>query len=217
MEDRQKVYGIVFHVGGQYFNRLGTYTVKSMDKINMVVVMDGSKEERKLKISHAARVYSNIKLEERKCLMGIQDMDSQANFAWTLGVICAIGRLEVEVGYFYWDIFSKRYVGATGLDPTGLPRCYRLDVNTDKPGHETRVYFPKWLINEDYFTFPKGVKWVDSTNNSEKRVNNNEMWWNLIRLGFRLVEKQNAAEIARNLGDRSERFWDGYKYNEMIK
>jgi len=210
MEGRQKIYGIVFHVGGQYCNRLGTYTVKSMDKTNMVVVMDESGDEKTLKISNAARVYSNIKLEERKTLMGIRDADLQANFTWTLGVICAIGRLEVEVGYFYWDIFYKRYFGVTGIDPTGLPRCYRLDINTDKPGHETMVYFPKWLTEEPCFTFPRGVKWVSSTNGKEMRVNNNEMWWNMIGLGFRLGEKQDVNKIVKKLGDRSERFLDGY-------
>ena len=129
MKDRQKVYGIVFHVGGQYKNRQGSYVVKSMDKTEITVVMDENGEEKKLRISSAARVYANIKLDERKCLMGIKENGSQQDFAWTLGVICAIGRLEVEVGYFYWDIFSKRYITATGIDPTHLPRCYRLDIN----------------------------------------------------------------------------------------
>ena len=89
----------------------------------------------------------------------------------------------------------------TGIDPTHLPRCYRLDINSQKPGHETRVYFPEWLIKESRFTFPRGVKWVDATSGKEKRVNRNEMWWNMIDLGFRLSNKQDASIIAGNLGD----------------
>lgn len=206
-----------FEIGRRYRHRNGIYEVLRRERERLVVRFD-SGEERTLDAEIAARISSNIEIEERTQLPGGLHESQLQDFSWTLGAICKTGFLSAEVPPQSESGFQSDYRAVAGnVDFNTLEGYFPIsEGGYNKWGCELRIEFPEMMLSNSRFVVPVGVNVVSGHSPGIARINNNGFWWHLVnQLGFRLGPKQNTGVIERNLPlNIREAFRGGINYEE---
>ena len=168
-----------FIVGGQYCDRCGSYEVLEI-KGDKVRIRYDTGREMLADIAMKARIYGNL-LREGQLLHPHQ---SPAYFR-TLAFLARSGEFHAEVPQKSRDAFEENYRNITGHRPIlHKDKYFPIEVvkDYDKWGPELRIYFP----DEDELVFPPSVQLKPGHRPGTLRINNNDYWWQLVRVGFRL-------------------------------
>ncbi len=109
------------------------------------------------------------------------------------------------------DGFESNYEAATGTQAVpGENGYFPIEVQqaNDKWGSELRVYMPA----DQELELPPGVEVRSGNKPGIVRINNNQLWWRLVRMGFRLGTHHDAALIRANIPKAHQRDFDkGYE------
>jgi hypothetical protein len=178
-----------FIVGEKYLDRRGEYEVRRLEASKMTIrYADGKEETADTAIK--ARIYQNI-LSEQTSLHPYQ---SEEYFA-TLAVLAKTAEFQAEVPPQAQANFDERYFMLAGLRPqVGRDGYFPISIRTtyDKWGPELRIYFPH---RGPRLEFPPSVDVRDGHAPGMLRINNNDFWWKLVRIGFRLGSRHDIATI----------------------
>jgi len=119
-------------------------------------------------------------------------------------------KLDAEMRPIHQEDFENRYRQLSGNNPNNSNQNYYiLDQDANKWGPELRIYF----IRQE--NVPEQIAWNIRTSRPgdiyNVRINNNELFWNLIQYGFLLSDSQNEQRIRNriptdNLDDFERRF-----------
>ena len=177
-----------FLVGDQYFDRRGNYEVLEIQGDKIRIRYDTG-QELMADIKVKARIYGNILSEGRS----LHPHQSAAYFR-TLGFLARSGVFHAEVPQRHQAQFEEKYRNMTGCRPVlNKDKYFPIDVvrDYDKWGPELRIYLP----DRDDVEFPQDVKLVSGTALGTSRINNNNYWWQLVRVGFRLGTGHDVENI----------------------
>lgn len=178
-----------FIVGERYADRIGEYTVIAIKGDLLKIKYDDGKEaEGGIEIK--ARIFKNILNEHRH----FHPIQSQGYFFF-LGYLAAHAELHAEVPPQSQPGFEENYLMLVGVRPKlHVDNYFPIHIVTtwDKWGPELRIYFPEVKHNVD---LPPGVDLKAGNEPGILRVNNNQFWWTLIKLGFRLGKQHDVAKI----------------------
>ena len=181
-----------FIVGEQYFDRRGSYEVLEITRDNIRIRHEDGRETVS-SIGIKARIYANILVEGR----ALHPHQSAAYFR-TLGFLAGSGEFHAEVPRRSQAPFEEKYRNMTGYRP-GLheDKYFLMDTvtNYDKWGPELRIYLP----DRDDVEFPPGVELRSGRNPGTVRINNNNYWWQLVRVGFRLGTGHEVEHIRESV------------------
>lgn len=207
-----------FEVGGRYRNREDSYEVISINGDKMIVQLeDGTTKIMSIVIQE--RIVSNIQSEEARLLPAkIKDNDPK-NFAWTLGALARLARLEAEVPPKAWKGFVRSYFELTGVTLVADSKhVFLLKEDSNKWGPELRIYLPEMVSKHERFSIPEGLNLVSGFQPGEVRINSNLFWWHLVdRCSFKIGSPQDPTAISNRLSpDLQGDFREGLDFATKI-
>ena len=159
----------------------------------MVVQFDDGKQEQisiqSMEIK--GRIHNNILAEY--CVSHPVTSDE---YFWTLGYLSDRARFDAELPNHVVTNFLAHYVNWSGEKVTTEHPNVMLLGDVDKYGAELRIYFPNPPKDLD---FGPGIEIRAGQNEGIKRVNNNGLWYKLVRIGFRVGERHDSAAIRNSI------------------
>lgn len=195
---------IKFEIGGRYRNRFGWYEILEIsgDRIHIRYEMDG--REQTVDIKTQKRIIGNIFIEEES-VSPYNDVSLNRKYFTTLGYISNHGFVEAIIPLKSKNGFDRNYFQIKGHHPSSDLQGYYLhtDPHVDKWGVEMRLTFdiPKAISLSD-LNFGGPFMPVDSPESGKLRINNNELCYRLLKIGFELGGNQNVQEIEVNIPER---------------
>ena len=181
-----------FMVGDQYFDRLGSYEVLEI-KGDKIRIRHEKSREVMADIKVKARIYENILGETR----ALHPHQSAAYFR-TLGFLARRGEFHAEIPPKSQAPFEEKYRNMTGYRPVlHKDKYFPVDAvrDYDKWGLELRIYLP----DRNDLEFPPDVELRSGTASRTFRINNNNYWWQLVRVGFRLGTGHDVENIRESV------------------
>lgn len=205
---------IKFVVGGRYATRMREYEVLEIRGDKMRVRYDDGTEQ-DLSIEIQTRIATNIVLEAARLAPYKSSEARNQQFFRSLGFLVARAtNLEAIVPPHALNGFISNYILAKGhKPPIEQQGLYVHEAEVDKWGSELRVTFRATPEEVDLLDFGPGVNIVDdpSSPNVSWRINNNGLWWRLLKFGFEMGNQQNKNVIeAGVLNKYREYFRQGY-------
>jgi hypothetical protein len=194
-----------FIVGERYIDRRGEYLVTGINGKRLIYRYDDGTEATGL-IEDKARIYRNI-LAERRAVHPYQSPD----YFQSLGFLARHAEFQAEVPPQARASFEENYYLSTGRRPT-LHRdgYYPIEIETtyDKWAPELRIYFPEYGGRLD---LPPEVEVRPGNTEGALRINSNQFWWRLVRVGFRLGTNHDIRQIRETIPpDQRARFELGF-------
>lgn len=189
---------IKFVVGGRYANRKGEYEVLEIKgKIMRVRYDDGTEQE--LLMDTQTRIATNMALEVARLAPYKSSEARNQQFFFSLGFLAARAtNLEAFVPEHALKGFISNYMLAKGQEPmTNQKSLYIHEPKVGKWGCELRVTFLATEEEVDLLDFGPDIQVVDDPSNPNVlwRINNNGLWWRLLKFGFEMGNKQNKNAI----------------------
>jgi hypothetical protein len=185
--------GHLFVVGEGYRDRLGEFTVKNIENNKITIEYDnGTRAIRDIEILE--RVCRNVLIEQR----GMHPFQSNDYFR-LVGYLAAHADFQAEVPPQSQRGFEEQYLLVTGTRPTEHSQgYYPIQIVTvwDKWGAELRIYFPQTNV---IFDLPPRVEIRSGSAPGILRINNNQFWWQLVRVGFRLGKVHDIDSLRRTI------------------
>ena len=181
-----------FTVGGEYNDRSGSYEVLEIIGSRMRIRRENGQEST-ADIQMKARIHASMLAESRN----LHPHQSAAYFR-TLGFLARYGELHAEVTTKSPKSFEDKYESRTGIRPVPHRDKYfpiYVETNYAKWGSALRIQFP----NRDQLEFPSDVIVQPTSNPGTVRINNNDYWWQLVRVGFRLGSNHNVQTIRESV------------------
>ncbi|MBK6589361.1 MAG: hypothetical protein IPG22_13800 [Acidobacteria bacterium] len=180
-----------FFVGGQFRDRNQGYEVISISDGSMVVRYDDGKQEKigAQSLEIKGRIHNNILAEYRSSHPSTSD-----DYFWTLGYLSDRARFDAELPNHVVANFLSHYTSWSGETVTTEHPSVMLLGDVDKYGAELRIYFPNPPKDLD---FGPGIEVRAGQTEGIKRVNNNGLWYMLVRIGFRVGDRHDN-EVIRN-------------------
>lgn len=177
-----------FVVGGEYLDRLGEYVVTAIEGSEIAYrYADGSEGRGPIELK--ARIHRNI-VEDQ----AVAHPFVKKEYFQTLGFMAEVADFQAEVPPQSQPGFEREYARLTGTTPRlNEDKYYGIEVQhrDDKWGSELRIYLP---AGRD-LTLPPGIEVRAGWSLDTVRINNNTLWWQLIRIGFRLGIAHERAMI----------------------
>ena len=177
-----------FVVGNQYSDRRGGYRVLAINGGHVKIRYDDGREAT-VDLATKARIHANIAAEARA-----RHPHQSAAYFRTLGFLTRHGDFQAEVPPKSRATFEDRYHAITGRRPVLHNNGYfPIDAvtNDDKWGAELRINFP----DRADLTFPPAVQSRAGASPGTLRINNNQYWWQLVQVGFRLGTRHDVERI----------------------
>ncbi len=195
-----------FYVGGYFLDRNQGYVVTEIGVNYMKVRYDDGKIETldKEGILIKARIYENMISE-------YEDFHPEASddYYRSLGFLASHARFDAELPSKSVSNFLKNYKTHSGEDITIEHDGIILLGDVDKWGPELRIYFPETDLVLD---LGEGVEITNGPTSGILRINNNNLWMRLIRIGFRLGKDHNIEAIKNTIPpDKIVFFEEGQK------
>lgn len=139
----------------------------------------------------------------------------QKMFFFSLGFLAARAtRLEAFVPKHRLDTFASRYAEVKGRDLAGKEKgLYILEAKAHKWGYELRVTFLATAEEISSLDFGSKVKILDDPSKPGVlwRINNNAFWWELLKFGFSIGNRQKPKAIEVHVPNKyREHFKQGY-------
>jgi len=205
---------IKFIVGGRYANRKGEYEVLEIRSDKMKVRYDDGTEQ-ELSIEVQAKIATNMALEAAQLAPYKSSEARNQQFFFSLGFLAAQAtNLEAFVPEHALNGFISNYMLAKEQKPmTNQPGLYIHKPKVDKWGCELRVTFLATQEEVDLLDFGPGVNIVDDPMNPNVswRINNNSLWWRLLKFGFAMGSQQKKDVIEASIPNKyREHFKRGY-------
>jgi hypothetical protein len=182
-----------FIVGETYLDRRGEYEVRRVDGSRMTIRYADGKEET-ADVAIKARIYQNILSEQTS----LHPHQSEGYFE-TLAFLAKSAEFQAEVPPQSQANFEEKYFMLTGARPqVGRDGYFPISIVTtyDKWGPELRIYFPD---SGRRLEFPSGVDVRGGHAPGMLRINNNDFWWKLVRVGFRLGSRHDVSTIRASI------------------
>jgi len=179
----------LFFVGGYFLDRSQGYTIKEFRDNRMKIEYDDGTEGvlDKEGIEIKERIHENI-LDE----FSNYHPEASDSYFKTLGFLSKHGRFDAEIpqesscNFFdNYEIYSEERVNS---DTDGVI----ILGDVDKWGPELRIYFPTPNFN---FFIGKNIEIRSGIVQGQSRINNNNLWMRLIRIGFRLGRNHDIEKI----------------------
>ena len=189
-----------FLVGGRYRNRIGEYEVLDIVGNQLRVVYDDGTEAT-LAADFQSRIMSNIALETAtfEPYPGAGAAARNRRYFQTVGFLATrITMMEAIVPPRAQAGFVQTYREITGNPPqVGAVGYYVHQPQVDKWGNELRITFDASGLELQGLDFGPGASPVDNPGliGVSWRINNNSLWWRLLRLGFKMGNQQVLADI----------------------
>jgi hypothetical protein len=191
-----------FLVGGRYANRRGEYEVLSISGDKLVIRYDDGVTQ-EVSISTQARIYQNMALEAAAIspYPDTQAARTQAFYESVGFLAMRSTMLEAIVPPHSLDGFVRDYMNVKGVAPkSGQSGFYVHDPSADKWGCELRITFAAAENETGGLDFGPGVDIVfNPANENSWRINNNGLWWRLLKLGFEMGKAAQNVGIVRSL------------------
>lgn len=167
-----------FVVGNRYSDRCGGYQVLAITGGHVKIRYDDGREAT-ADIAIKARIHANIAADDHA-----RHPHQSAAYFRTLGFLTRHGNFQAEVPPKARATFENKYHEITGHRPVLGNGYFPIDAVTDddKWGAELRINFPARADLE----FPPTVELRSGANPGTLRINNNQYWWSLVQVGFRL-------------------------------
>jgi hypothetical protein len=181
-----------FIVGETYFDRKGNFVVLSIEQSTMRFRYDDGTEQT-ADIAIKATIYRNMLAEQRD----LHPVQTPGYFE-TLGFFARHADFQAEVPAQAQRGFEEQYSIFAGVRPVlGHGGYYpvRTVAANDKWGPELRIYFPQRATIE----IPAGIEVRTATTDGIVRINNNDFWRQLVRVGFRLGTQHQIAAIRNSI------------------
>lgn len=182
-----------FHVGGYFLDRDRGYTVTELDSEHMKVEYDDGtievldREGMQIK----ARIYANMKSEYED-----NHPDTSDDYYRTLGFLAQQSRFDAELPEQSVSNFLENYQTHSEEQITSDHPGIDLLGDVDKWGPELRIYFPVTDLN---LRFGQDVQITPGPDLGTLRINNNNLWMRLIRIGFRLGRDHDIEAIRETI------------------
>jgi len=206
---------IKFIVGGRYATRIKEYEVLEIRGDKMRVCYDDGTEQ-ELSIEIQTRIATNMALEAAR-LAPYKSSEAQKNqqFFRSLGFLAARAtKLEAIVPSHALNGFISNYVLAKGhRPPIQQEGLYVHEPEIDKWGSELRVTFRATPEEVDLLDFGPSVDIVADPSKPDIswRINNNGLWWRLLRFGFEMGAEQKVEAIEAGIPNKyRQHFRQGY-------
>ncbi len=187
-----------FLIGGRYANRRGEYEVLSIDRDKMLIRYDdGTIQE--VSMSIQVRIARNMALEARRVspYHASQEARNQQFFESVGFLAIRATMLEAIVPPHSLDGCARDYANIKRVAPrAGQAGFYVHNPLADKWGCELRITFRATKNEIADLDFGPSVNIViDPANGNSWRINNNGFWWDLLRFGFQMGNKQHIDDI----------------------
>jgi len=182
-----------FHVGGYFLDRNQGYTVIELASDRMVVEYEDGRREifNRESMQTKARIYANMITDFNN-----NHPDATDNNYRTLGYLANHSRFDAELPEQSVSNFLSNYQAHSGEQiTTDHPGIIELGY-VDKWGPELRIYFPETELELD---FGHGIQITSGPNPGILRVNNNNLWMRLIRIGYRAGTNHNIEAIRETI------------------
>jgi len=178
-----------FFIGGYFLDRNQGYSVIELTENSMKIEYDDGTEEilNKERAEIKARIHKNIISE-----YSYYHPEASEEYFKTLGFLSNNGKFEAEIPKRSITNFLDNYEIHSGERVTPDTDGIIILGDVDKWGPELRIYFPNPNFN---FYLGQNIE-IRSGNVPElSRINNNNLWMRLIRIGFRLGKNHNIESI----------------------
>lgn len=195
-----------FHVGGYFLNRRQGYVVKELTSDRMVVEYDNGTTEvlDRERMQIKARIYENMIFEYED-----YHPDTSDDYYRTLGFLASHSRFDAELPRQSVSNFLENYQIHSGEQITSDHPGIDLLGDVDKWGPELRIYFSVTNLN---LRFGQEVQTTSGTDQGTLRINNNNLWMRLVRIGFRLGRDHDIEAIRNAIPpDKKDLFEEGLK------
>jgi len=181
-----------FIIGQRYFDRKGAYTVIEIRDGKVKFKYDDG-QVNVGDITVKSRIHSNILAEQKS-----QHPYQSHSYFKTLGFLARRAEFHAEVPPKSQSGFEDRYLKLVGKRPVlHKDKYFPIEVvkDDDKWAAELRIYLPE----TEGLDFPSDVELRSGHSSGILRINNNEFWWRLIGLGFRLGTGHAVQLIKSNI------------------
>jgi hypothetical protein len=185
-----------FMVGECYLDRKGTYQVLSIASDSVRVQYDDGTQQ-DCDIAIKARIYANILLEQKQVHRLLTP-----GYMRFLAHLCRSGDFQAEVPGHSSGSFEQKYFLEAGSRPVAHVNGYypiSVQHQSEKWGPELRIYLPAPPVGID---LPPDVD-LRQADGGLLRINNNNYWWSLVRIGFRLGRSHEKGKIQSSIADPS--------------
>lgn len=205
---------IKFIVGGRYANRRGEYEVLQIKGNTMKVLYDDNTEQ-ELTIDIQAKIATNMALEAAQLAPYKSSEARNQQFFFSLGFLAAQAtNLDAFVPEHALSGFISNYALVKGRKPmTNQRGLYRHKPGVSKWGCELRVTFLATSAEVDVLDFGPDVNIVDDPFKPgvSWRINNNSLWWRLLKFGFEMGDQQDKNAIEARIPNKYRaHFRQGY-------
>lgn len=205
---------IKFIVGGRYANRRGEYEVLQI-KGNAMRVRYDDNTEQELTIDIQARIATNMALEVARLAPYESSEARNQRFFFSLGFLAARAtNLEAFVPEHALKGFISSYELIKGRKPLPNQRgLYIHEREVGKWGCELRITFLATSGEVDVLDFGPDVNVVDDPFKPgvSWRINNNGLWWKLLKFGFEIGNQQDKKGIEARIPNMyQQHFRQGY-------
>lgn len=190
-----------FVVGGRYANRKGEYEVLAGKGETMLIRYDDGTHQ-DVSVQAQTRIATNMQIEA-SVVAPYKIAEPRRNdlFFFTLGFLAARATmLEAIIPPHALAGFVHDYARVKGIKPReGQAGFYVHQLGVDKWGCELRITFRATLEELRALDFGPNVNVVQDPANpaASWRVNNNGLWWKLLRLGFEMGTHQDVKRIGQ--------------------
>jgi len=195
-----------FYVGGYFLDRNQGYVVTELASNYMKVEYDDGTEEVMDRESMLikARIYENM-ISEYKDI----HPDTSNDYYKTLGYLARRSRFDAELPGHSVSNFLENYQTHSGQQITDEHPGIDLLGDVDKWGPELRIYFPVTDLN---LRFGQEVQETSGPDPNTLRINNNNFWMRLVRMGFRLGRDHDIEAIRDTIPpDKIALFEEGFQ------
>lgn len=182
-----------FYVGGYFLDRNQGYVVTELASDHMEVEYDDGTAEvfDRESMQIKARIYENMRSEFED-----HHPDTSDDYYRTLGFLASNSRFDAELPAQSVSNFLENYQVHSGQQITSEHTGINLLGDVDKWGPELRIYFPVTDLN---LRFGQEVQETSGPDPNTLRINNNNFWMRLVRIGFRLGRNHDIEAIRNTI------------------
>lgn len=191
-----------FFVGGTFRDRNQGYEVISISNNGMTIRYDDGtqtsigRESMEIK----GRIHNNILSEFR-----VNHPLSTDDYFWSLGFLAANARFDAELPNHVVENFLGHYHRWSGERTSIDHPNVMLLGDVDKYGAELRIYFP---LPTRQLDLGPDIEVRAGQSDGIQRVNNNALWYKLVRLGFRVGSVHDRGSIRNSIPDEKRYLFD---------